>query len=168
MRMLCGLLVTALLFAPRCALPADNELAALAADPSSKVPADAIVTLKGGLVSAGIGYEWGHGTVTYQGNQYAFCIRGLTVGEVGAAVIQADGVIYNMTTLNDFQGNYSGLSLGAAIIKGGTWAMHKNRRGVTMQLQSSVTGLRFNISASGVKIALAGTPGCPQFNGQKR
>jgi len=167
MRMLCGLVATALLSQPVYATPAGDEVTNLAAAPS-KVHADALVTLKGGLVSAGIGYEWGHGTVTYQGNEYAFCIRGLTVGEIGAADIQADGVIFHMSSLDDFPGKYSAVSLGAALIKGKSSAMLKNRRGVTMQLESRVTGLRFNISASGVRVSLAGTRGCPQTNAQKR
>jgi hypothetical protein len=60
--MLCGLTATALLLQPVHATPAGDEVTSLAADPS-KDQADALVTLKGGLISAGIGYEWGHGTV---------------------------------------------------------------------------------------------------------
>jgi hypothetical protein len=124
--------------------------------------ADAFVTLRGGLVSAGIGYEWGRGTVTFQGNRYEFCIRGLSIGEVGAADIRAEGVIFHMSSLDDFPGKYSAVSVGAALIKGESTAMLKNRRGVTLQMDSRVTGLRFNISASGVRISLAGTRGCPE------
>jgi hypothetical protein len=155
MRILCGLLVAAFLMEP---------LHARAADAAS---ADATLTLKGGLVSAGIGYEWGRGIMTYQGKEYAFCIRGLAVGEVGAADIDAQGVIFHMSSLEDFPGRYSAVSMGAAVVKGESSALLKNHRGVTMQLDSRVTGLRFNISASGVKVALAGTAGCPA-DAQKR
>jgi hypothetical protein len=167
MRMLCSLVATALLLQPVYATPAGDGQAVPTADPSVG-QADAVVTLKGGLVSAGIGYGWGHGTVTYRGQEYAFCIRGLAVGEVGAADIQADGAIFHMRSLEDFPGKYSAVSLGATLIKGGSSAMLKNRRGVTMQLESRVTGLRFNISASGVEISLSGTRGCPQSNARKR
>lgn len=155
MRALCGLMVAAFLMIP---------LHAGAADAAS---ADATLTLTGGLVSAGIGYEWGRGTMTYQGKEYAFCIRGIAVGEVGAADFDAQGVIFHMSSLADFPGKYSSVSMGAAMIKGESSALLKNHRGVTLQLDSRVTGLRFNISASGVKIALAGTAGCPA-DGQKR
>jgi hypothetical protein len=155
MRILCGLVVAAFLMMPPHAISADAA------------SADATLTLKGGLVSAGIGYEWGRGTMTYQGKEYAFCIRGLAVGEVGAADIDAQGVIFHMSSLEDFPGKYSAVSMGAAMIKGESVTLLKNHRGVTMQLDSRVTGLRFHISASGVKIALAGTAGCPA-DAQKR
>ncbi len=155
MRILCGLMAAALLMTP---------LHARSADAAS---ADATLTLKGGVVSAGIGYEWGHGIMTYLGKEYPFCIRGLAVGEVGAADIDAQGVIFHMSSLDEFAGKYSAVSMGAALIKGESSAMLRNRHGVTIQLDSRVTGLRFNISASGVKITLAGTAGCPA-NGQKR
>lgn len=150
MRTLCGLAAMALLFG-----------SAQAAEP------DAVVTLKGKLVSAGIGYGWGRGTVTYQGTEHTFCIHGLTVGEVAAADVDAQGVVFHMSSLDDFPGKYSAVSLGVAVIKGESTALLKNERGVTMQLDSRVTGLRFNISASGVKITLAGTRGCPA-NAQTR
>lgn len=155
MRILCGLTVAAFLMIPPSARSADAT------------SADATLTLKGGLVSAGIGYEWGRGTMTYRGKEYAFCIRGLAIGEVGAADIDAQGVIFHMSSLADFPGKYSAVSMGAAMIKGESSALLKNHRGVTLQLDSRVTGLRFNISAAGVRIALAGTTGCPA-NAQKR
>lgn len=155
MRILCGLMVAAFLITPPHARSADAA------------SADATLTLKGGLVSAGVGYEWGRGTMTYRGKEYAFCIRGLAVGDVGAADIDAQGVIFHMGSLDDFPGKYSAVSMGAALIKGESSALLKNDRGVTMELDSRVTGLRFNISAAGVRIALAGTAGCPA-NAQKR
>jgi hypothetical protein len=53
------------------------------------------------------------------------------------------------------------------VIKGESSALLENRRGVTSQLDGRVTGLRFNIAASGVRIVLAGTRGCAT-NAQKR
>ena len=128
----------------------------------TKVPADGTVTLEGGLVSAGVGYEWGRGTVTFRGTQHAFCIRGLMVGDVGVANIDARGVIFHMSSIEDFPGKYSSVSLGAAVIKGTSSALLKNKHGVTMQLESRVTGLRFNIAGSGVRISLEGTKGCQE------
>jgi hypothetical protein len=163
MRILVGVMAAALLMTPMHARAADAASAPAPNGPS----ADATLILKGGMVSAGIGYEWGRGTLSYQGKEYAFCIRGLAVGEVGAADIDAQGVIFHMSSLEEFPGKYSAVSLGAAMIKGQSTTLLKNHRGVTMQLDSRVTGLRFNISASGVKITLAGTARCPA-DAQKR
>jgi hypothetical protein len=50
---------------------------------------DATVKLSGGVVAAGVGYKWGRGTLSYQGQQLKFCIRGLSVGDVGIANLSA-------------------------------------------------------------------------------
>jgi hypothetical protein len=41
--------------------------------PAKQTP-DATLTLSGGLVGAGIGYSWGHGTLSYHGQEVAFCV----------------------------------------------------------------------------------------------
>lgn len=142
-------------------LPAQEGLSSLAVDPT-KVPADATVILKGGLLSAGVGYEWGRGIVMYQGKQREFCIRGLAVGDVGIADIEARGVVFHLNSLKELPGRYSSVSLGVALIKGESTAPLKNEQGVTLQLQSRVTGVRFNIAAAGVRIRMAGSKGCPR------
>ena len=166
MRVLFTLMTAAFLMTPMLAGSADATSAAAATSPST-ASADGTLVLKGGLVSAGFGYEWGRGTLSYQGKEYPFCIRGLAVGEVGAADIDAQGVIFHMSSLTDFPGKYSAVSLGAAVIKGESTTLLKNPHGVTVQLDSRLTGLRFNISAAGVKITLAGTAGC-RANAPKR
>jgi len=85
--------------------------------PSSPPPAtlDATVKLTGGIVAAGVGYKWGHGTLTYQGQQFRFCVRGLSVGDVGAASLDARGNVDNLKAPEDFVGKYFALSGGFAI-----------------------------------------------------
>jgi hypothetical protein len=51
-------------------------------------------------------------------------------------------------------------SMGAAVILGESAAMLKNERGVILQLETKVKGIRFNIAASGVRIALSGHDAC--------
>jgi len=130
--------------------------------PSSPPPAtlDATVKLTGGIVAAGVGYKWGHGTLTYQGQQFRFCVRGLSVGDVGAASLDARGNVYNLKAPEDFVGKYFALSGGFAIGRGGSAAILKNQRGVMVQLAMLENGLRFDIAATGLKIILAGQPGC--------
>jgi len=121
---------------------------------------DATVKLTGGVMAAGVGYKWGHGTLNYQGQQYGFCIRGLSVGDVGAVKIDAQGAVYNLMSPKDFSGKYFGLSGGFAIARGESGTLLKNERGVMMELESLETGLRFNVAAGGLKITMAGERGC--------
>ncbi|HMK86401.1 MAG TPA: hypothetical protein VK437_10620, partial [Steroidobacteraceae bacterium] len=48
-----------------------------AAAPVDSSP-DATLKLHGGSVAAGIGYVWGHGTLSYQGNEHKFSISGVS------------------------------------------------------------------------------------------
>jgi hypothetical protein len=72
-----------------------------------------------------------------------------------------------MSSLDRFAGKYSAFSMGAAVVLGESAALLKNERGVTLQLETRVTGIRFNIAASGVNIAMAGQRGCPANDKRK-
>lgn len=121
---------------------------------------DGTVKLTGGVLGAGVGYKWGRGTLTYQGREFGFCVRGLSLGDVGVASVDAQGSVYNLKSLDDFAGNYFALSGGFALARGGTGAILKNKHGVMMELATLETGLRFSIAANGVKVTMAGHPGC--------
>jgi hypothetical protein len=116
--------------------------------------------LKGGTIGGGVGYKWGRGTLTYQGQQFKFCIRGLSLGDVGVASVDAQGNVYNLQGLADFGGRYFSISGGFAIGRGESVALLKNQRGVMMELEMLENGLRFDIAATGLKITFAGQPGC--------
>ncbi len=134
--------------------------ASQAADETAQVqtPArslDATVEMSGAVVAAGIGYEWGHGTLSYHGRDFRFCIHGLSVGDVGAADLKATGLVFNLNHLHDFAGKYFAASMGVALVGGESAAVLKNQHGVTMQLETKIKGLRFNIAAAGLRISLA-------------
>ncbi len=121
---------------------------------------DATVRLSGGMLAAGVGYKWGHGTLTYKGQEFGFCIHGLSVGDVGAANLSAQGAVFNLKSLDDFSGKYFALSGGFAIARGESAAILKNKRGVMMEIEVRELGLRFNIAATGLRIIMANSPGC--------
>jgi hypothetical protein len=121
---------------------------------------DATVKLSGGVLAAGIGYKWGHGTLNYQGHDFKFCIHGLSVGDVGVANLAAQGAVFNLKSLDDFSGRYFELSTGAAVVRGESAAILKNNRGVMMELELREVGVRFNIAATGLKIIMANNRGC--------
>jgi len=133
---------------------------AVAADSAPPVAADAIpagyVWLSGGSVAVGIGYTWGHGTLynSKDQKQYHFKLSGVSIVDVGAAGINAEGEVYNLTTPADISGNYSAVTAGLTVIEGGSVAYLKNEKGVVIKLHSQTGGLRFNLSANGMKITL--------------
>jgi hypothetical protein len=117
---------------------------------------DATVTLKGGSVAAGIGYTWGHGELTYQESSHQFSIKGVSVIDVGATDFTAAGTVYHLKDLADFAGNYVAAGAGITVAGGGTAVYLKNEHGVVIKLISTDVGLKFNLSADGVHVALKG------------
>jgi hypothetical protein len=119
----------------------------------------AYVWLSGGSVAIGIGYSWGHGTLYFSKDQkqYKFKLSGVSVADVGAAGINAEGEVYNLASPEDLSGNYTAVTAGVTIIEGGSVAYLKNEKGVVIKLHSQTGGLRFNLSANGMKITLQPT-----------
>src|SRR5271165_1722606 len=96
--------------------------ASLAADSSAPLSEQAIPSgylwLSGGSVAVGIGYTWGHGTLYYSENQkqYNFKLSGISIVDVGATGINAEGEVYNLTNPSDLSGHYSALTAGMTVI----------------------------------------------------
>jgi hypothetical protein len=133
------------------------SVAALADEPKAvavDAPPDGTVTLSGGSVAVGVGYVWGHGDLSYQNASHRFSISGLSIIDVGAANISATGHVYNLKRLQDFQGNYVAATAGLTVGGGGSAAYLKNEHGVVMKLEATTVGLRFNLSADGVRVKL--------------
>jgi hypothetical protein len=144
-----------------CALACALLVGAAFADDPHNTPAtntdqkpDATINLTGGSVAAGIGYVWADGKLTYQGKTYPVKLSGVSVVDVGAAHITATGNVYNLTTLKDFDGNYTAASAGLTVGGGGSAAILRNEHGVVIKLLSTTEGLRFNLSADGVNIKI--------------
>lgn len=115
---------------------------------------DATVELSGGAIAAGIGYQWGHGDIVYQGQKHHFSLSGLSIVDVGIANITASGVVYNLHNLQDVNGNYVAATAGLTVAGGGEADYLKNEKGVVIKLLGTSKGLRFNLSANGMKIQL--------------
>ncbi len=117
-------------------------------------PPPAFVELQRSSIGAGIGISWGHGTLSFEGNNYAFSVKGLSVGDVGAAKILAEGRVENMDNLADFAGTYVAVEAGGAAGKGGSAVSMMNEHGVTINLASTREGFGLTLGAQGFAIAL--------------
>jgi hypothetical protein len=128
------------------------------ADSTNPVPdnakPDGTLTLSGGSVAVGIGYTWGHGELKTSDQSQKFSIKGISVVDVGATGFDARGNVYNLKTLADFSGTYAAAGAGVAVVNGVTAVYLRNEHGVVIKLIADTTGLKFNLSADGVRIAL--------------
>ena len=144
--------LVATLFVSTVTVAADSSAPPVAAE---AIPAG-YVWLSGGSVAVGIGYTWGHGTLYYSKDQkqYRFKLSGISIVDVGAAGINAEGEVYNLTTPADIDGNFSAVTAGLTVFEGGSVAYLKNEKGVVIKLHSQTGGLRFNLSANGMRVTL--------------
>jgi hypothetical protein len=113
------------------------------------------VTFTGGAFALGIGFQWGNGTLTYQGRQYPFRVNGLSVVDVGATSVTGSGTVRNLRNISDFSGNYVSFSAGATVAGGGALTSLRNQNGVTIEGVTTSQGVRLTLAPGGVNIALA-------------
>ena len=139
------------------AVPAPREIApepvVVQQVPVTAAP-PAFVELQRSSIGAGIGISWGHGSLSFEGNSYAFSVKGLSIGDIGAAKILAEGRVENMESLADFAGTYVALEAGASAGKGGSTLTMINEHGVTINLASTREGFGLTLGAQGFAIAL--------------
>ena len=118
---------------------------------------DATLRLSGGSFAAGIGFNWGSGTLTYHGKDYPVKVKGLSVGKVGITSSSAYGEVFNLKHLQDFNGHYNvgsagtrGVTLGA----GKTGTIMSNQAGVMVRISSTQKGVNVNATGGGVDMQI--------------
>ena len=117
-------------------------------------PPPAYVELQRSSIGAGLGVSWGKGQLSFEGNSYAFSVKGLSVGDVGLAKMIAEGQVANLERLSDFAGTYVAVEAGATAGKGAGATTMMNENGVMITLASQREGLGLTLGAQGFSISL--------------
>jgi hypothetical protein len=115
---------------------------------------DAVLKLSEGSIAAGIGWSWGHGTLTYMGKTYKVKVDGVSIGEVGMTNAKAKGNVYNLKKIEDFNGVYATGGAGATAGKGAGASALTNANGVSILLTSVTKGASLKIAAEGLKLQI--------------
>jgi len=118
-----------------------------------KMP-DATLTLSEGTVAAGVGWSWGNGTLSYKGQTYRIKIDGLSVAEVGITKASASGTVYNLKSVDDFDGVYAAAGAEGTAGKGAGVSSLRNSKGVVINLKSETKGANIKVAAEGLKLKL--------------
>src|SRR5215469_9853911 len=119
-------------------------------------PTEGTVTFSGGAVAVGVGFQWGGGTLTFQGHQYPFRVSGLSVVDVGVTRVSGSGTVRNLRNVADFSGNYVSISAGATLAGGGSVTTLRNQNGVVIDGVSTAQGVQLTLAPGGVNITLVG------------
>jgi hypothetical protein len=107
-------------------------------------------------VAGGIGLTWGEGVLMYQGKEYPFTFHAsgrLRDVDVKTTAAELSGEVFNLKNLEDFNGNYQSVE-GEKSTGGGTRATIKNRKGVVLNIVSTVEGRKFSIAREGMDIEI--------------
>jgi len=119
---------------------------------------DATLRLSGGSFALGIGFSWGKGTLTYKGKDYPVKVKGLSVGRVGSTGVSAQGEVFNLKHLRDFNGhyNYSGAGgvRGVTVASGHAGSVMSNQAGVIIRISTAQKGLDVNATGGGVDMQI--------------
>ena len=105
-------------------------------------------------IAIGIGVSWGHGTLKFEGKEYKFKVNGLSVIDLGIASVSAAGEVYNLKSVSDFAGTYSGGEAAAALAGGAGTATLKNQNDVKLKIKSKKQGVQLKLAPEGLKIKL--------------
>jgi hypothetical protein len=112
------------------------------------------LTVSGFSVAAGVGYTRGDGLLHFNDKEYPFAVNGLSVVDVGISHFDGVGDVYNLQRVQDFPGTYVSAGAGATVAGGGEVVVLQNQKGVRILFHSATQGLKLNLSADGVAVAL--------------
>ena len=112
------------------------------------------VSIESKAVAIGVGWSWGDGTLTFEGKDYPFKIKGLSVIDVGISSISAQGDVYSLTKIEDFEGTFSAAEAGIAIGGGAGVQTMKNQNGVLIKLTSKKAGVQLKLAPEGLKVEM--------------
>ncbi len=115
---------------------------------------DATIRLSEGTVAAGIGWSWGKGTLHYMGKTYPVKVSGITVAEVGITQAEASGSVYNLKSIEDFNGVFAAAGAEGTAGKGAGVSSLRNPKGVVINLKSETKGANIKIAAEGLKLEI--------------
>ena len=118
---------------------------------------DATFRYSGATAAAGVGVSWGHGTLTFQGKDYPFRIRGIDVADVGITKITATGGMFTTcsapATLRGHTAPHRRVPRSRLEV---SERVMKNDQGVIVRMASTTKGAQLKAAVEGVTIELEG------------
>lgn len=95
----------------------------------------------------------GGGVLSFKGRDYAFSMRGVGYGGIGASRVEAVGEVYGLTRASDFYGPYVQAGYGVSAGKddiGGFWL--RNAKGVELRHEIKREGLALSLDGDAVYV----------------
>ena len=112
------------------------------------------IALESTSIAAGVGVDWGDGTLSFHGRNYKFSISGLSVLDVGIAKLNAVGDVYNLNKASDLAGTYVAGEAGFALAGGADVMALRNQNGVVITLSAVQEGAKLDLGPAGLSITM--------------
>jgi hypothetical protein len=138
----------------RVALIAVAALTLVAGPTSAAEDTTAKVSIESMSVAAGLGYAWGNGVLEYRGQQYPFTVRGFSILDVGVSRMAASGEVYNLRSVEDFEGTFMAAVASGTLGGGAGAAAMQNQNDVKLVWTATTQGLSFTLSQTGFTMKL--------------
>ena len=97
--------------------------------------------------------ERGSGVLHFQGQDYPFQVKGLSVGGVGFTEVDATGDVYFLNNVEDFPGTYSAGTAGVTVVKGMGGGVFQNDKGVVLTLKGKSEGVGLSLGLGGMEVS---------------
>ena len=108
--------------------------------------------IKGGI---GVGGQSGEGTLSYQGEEHALTIGGVTVGAtLGITKAELEGSVSGLHSVEDIEGIYTQGEAAAAAGGGFSGIVMQNSNGVELELTGREEGILASLDLGGMEISL--------------
>ena len=113
------------------------------------------INAKSKTVAIGIGVSWGDGQLNYNGKEYTFTVKGVSVVDLGITSVEFTGEVYNLESVSDFAGSYTAAAAGAHFgdASAGTIVL-ENGKHVVIKAKAKGEGVRLTLAPSGVVIKM--------------
>ena len=127
--------------------------ATFAKETKAPIPSGTVV-LSTKSIAVGVGINWGIGTLTFEGKEYPFTVKGLSVMDLGISKASARGEVFHLVNVADFAGKYASVEAGFALGKGSMGLVMKNSKGVVIGLEAVTKGVQLTLGGKGLSIKL--------------
>jgi hypothetical protein len=112
------------------------------------------IAMEGTSIAAGVGVNWGDGTLRFHGQNYKFSVSGLSLVDVGIAKINAVGEVYHLRQASDLAGTYVAGEAGFAVAGGAEVMALRNQNGVVITLSAVQEGAKLALGPAGLSITM--------------
>jgi hypothetical protein len=127
---------------------------------AARIP-DATITFHGRTAALGVGFAWGASSVEFQNKTYPVRADGFVLGAIGTAAVEGVGKVFNLTKIEDLNGDYTALVSAGAFGHGTGSLVMRNEKGVRIVMEASAAGLQLGIGPRAITLVVGEAGGPP-------